>query len=111
MLTQPSSTLSVMYICYHYESDKIVIEQKTHEITKVLAALLRNNYKKHGNKNMLTTAIAYTSAPQPFLTCDTLIKLAKFGDTPQQTTLVKTQIMQKTIGIYSRTSMRNLWLF
>ena len=62
-------------------------------------------------EEVLKIVVEYVSAPQPFLTCDTLIKLAKFGDTPQQTTLVKTQIMQKTIGIYSRTSMRNFWLF
>ena len=43
-----------------------------------------------------------------FLTCGTLIKLAQFGSTPQQTTLVKIQKMQKTVWIYCCTSMRNL---
>ena len=43
--------------------------------------------------------IVSTNALQPFLTCGTLIKLAKFGGTPQQTMSGTTQKMQKTMLI------------
>ena len=38
-----------LYICCHYSADKIVIQQKTHEVTKVLT-LLCNNYKSMETK-------------------------------------------------------------
>ena len=42
----------------------------------------------------------YSSAPQPFLTCGTLKKLAKFGGTQQHTKLVNAQKMQKNMDLF-----------
>ena len=78
---------------------------RTSPISGVLYAITKLNCSKH----RIQVLVVYTSAPQPFLTCGTLIKLPGFGGTLQQIMSVTTQKMQKTILISKNKKRSSVW--